>query len=899
MTLLLQACRSFIVLIAMLLATATAGAKEVTIALAEGHGSATFSEESLVFSKCEALEVGYSFDIPLEVMTQSKMNAGVVMQRYTATLDNGDVVDGLLTGEIDVVASQTYRYKVTGNEMTRQPVRVSMTRGNSGGPTVEIATWAGFRKGAVSFTFDDGAPSHVSDAGPLFDKYGYKATFNLVVNWNPDWSGFGNLAKNGHEIASHSNTHGNNMSGEEASSKKAIEGKIQQKYGVITVAYPNCNVPNESAVLQNYIVGRICNSGNSIVGKDGPSNWARVPAIMTGPNGSNDFKGPMGYVVNSNSWVSFLTHGFSGKNNGNATYSPTDISLIEDALKYAQQNDKDIWVAPMGHVAMYIKERKASKVEVKASNDYSTTIQLKHTIADNVSKYDYPLSLRVKSDWNKVEVTQDGAELENKIDGGYIYFDAVPNAGDIVVRNTGVKYVTVTPGTNVTVSGTVAWTSDGTDYYAEGATITLGYDGTVPTTGYTVGYTVTKAGGGTVSVDVTDGISSFVTPADDVTVSVRLMKQLTITAASGTKVYDGTALTGSYTSEGLLEGDAIVSVTVTGSQTAVGTCDNVASAAVIKNGDVDVTANYIITYVKGTLAVTTKTVSSPTITLSETSYVYDGTAKQPTVTVKDGETVIPETEYTVGYSDNTAAGTATVTITDKEGGNYSVSGSATFVITAKTVSTPSVTLSETSFVYDGSAKEPAVTVKDGETVIPETEYTVVYSDNTAAGIATVTITDKEGGNYSVSGSATFVITAKTVSTPSVTLSETSFVYDGSAKEPTVTVKDGETVIPETEYTVGYSDNTAAGTATVTITDKEGGNYSVSGSATFVIFVKGDANNDKKVDVADLVEMVNARDGHPSVRFVLKAADIDGSGSITDSDITAVANLIMKGQSNPM
>ena len=890
MTLLLQACRSFIVLIAMLLATATAGAKEVTIALAEGHGSATFSEESLVFSKCEALEVGYSFDIPLEVMTQSKMNAGVVMQRYTATLDNGDVVDGLLTGEIDVVASQTYRYKVTGNEMTRQPVRVSMTRGNSGGPTVEIATWAGFRKGAVSFTFDDGAPSHVSDAGPLFDKYGYKATFNLVVNWNPDWSGFGNLAKNGHEIASHSNTHGNNMSGEEASSKKAIEGKIQQKYGVITVAYPNCNVPNESAVLQNYIVGRICNSGNSIVGKDGPSNWARVPAIMTGPNGSNDFKGPMGSVVNSNSWVSFLTHGFSGKNNGNANYSPTDISLIEDALKYAQQNDKDIWVAPMGHVAMYIKERKASKVEVTQSYETSMTIELTHNIKDNVSDYDYPLSLRVKSDWMKVEVTQNGAKLESKFDGGYIYFDAIPNGGDIVVTR----------------------------------------------------------------------------------------KLLTITADSGTKAYDGTALTkNSYTCTGLASGDDIESVTVTGSQTTVGTSDNVPSAAMIKNADNDdVTETYEINYVNGTLAVTAKTVSTPSVTLSETSFVYDGSEKQPTVTVKDGETVIPETEYTVGYSDNTAAGTATVTITDKEGGNYSVSGSATFVITAKTVSTPSVTLSETSFVYDGSekqptvtvkdgetvipeteytvgysdnnavgtatvtitdkeggnysvsgsatfvitaktvstpsvtlsetdysydgsAKEPAVTVKDGETVIPETEYTVGYSDNTAAGTATVTITDKEGGNYSVSGSATFVITAKTVSTPSVTLSETSFVYDGSEKQPTVTVKDGETVIPETEYTVGYSDNTAAGTATVTITDKEGGNYSVSGSATFVIFVKGDANNDKKVDVADLVEMVNARDGHPSVRFVLKAADIDGSGSITNSDITAVANLIMKGQSNPM
>ena len=300
---------------------------------------------------------------------------------------------------------------------------------------VEIGTWSGFRKAAVSFTFDDGAPSHVSDAGPLFDKYGYKATFNLVVNWNPDWSGFGNMAKNGHEIASHSNTHPQNMSGEEASSKSSIASKIQQKYGVITLAYPNCNVPNAQEVLKNYIVGRICNSGNSQVGKDGPSNWAQVPAIMTGPNGSNDFKGPMGSVVQSNGWVSFLTHGFSGKNNGNATYSPTDIGLIEDALKYAQQNDKDIWVAPMGHVAMYIKERKAAKIE--ASGSGTITVKLTHNIKDNVSDYDYPLSIRVKYDGSKAEVTQAGAKLESKIDGGYVYFDAVPNAGDIVISAEG------------------------------------------------------------------------------------------------------------------------------------------------------------------------------------------------------------------------------------------------------------------------------------------------------------------------------------------------------------------------------------------------------------------------------------------------------------------------------
>ena len=305
---------------------------------------------------------------------------------------------------------------------------------------VEIATWSGFRKGAASFTFDDGAPSHVSDGGPLFDKYGYKGTFNVVVNWNPDWNGFGNMAKNGHEIASHSNSHGQNMSGEEASSKKAIEGKIQQKYGIITVAYPNCNVPNKSAVQQNYVIGRICNgswqSQPDMMGKDGPSDWTMASAIMTGSTGTNDFKGNMQKAVQQGGWIAFLTHGFEGKNNGSATYSPTPLGSIEDGLKWAQQNDKDIWVAPMGHVAMYIKERKASKAQASSSGS-TITVQLTHNIKDNVSNYDYPLSLRVKYSGSTANVTQAGAKIESKIDGGYVYFDAVPNAGDIVIAGEG------------------------------------------------------------------------------------------------------------------------------------------------------------------------------------------------------------------------------------------------------------------------------------------------------------------------------------------------------------------------------------------------------------------------------------------------------------------------------
>ena len=56
---------------------------------------------------------------------------------------------------------------------------------------------------------------------------------------------------------------------------------------------------------------------------------------------------------------------------------------------------------------------------------------------------------------------------------------------------------------------------------------------------------------------------------------------------------------------------------------------------------------------------------------------------------------------------------------------------------------------------------------------------------------------------------------------------------------------------------------------------------------------GDANNDGFVDAADLVEMINAKNGKASERFNLTNADIDRDGDITQEDIDAVVNMIMK------
>ena len=214
-------------------------------------------------------------------------------------------------------------------------------------------------------------------------------------------------------------------------------------------------------------------------------------------------------------------------------------------------------------------------------------------------------------------------------------------------------------------------------------------------------------------------------------------------------------------------------------------------------------------------------ISDCAITLSQTSYTYDGTEKKPAVTVKyGGETLAYGTDYTLVYFNNIQAGTATVAVVGL--GRYSGTENRNFTIQpdVKTdISTCTVTLGQTSYTYDGNEKKPTVTVKDGsKTLTAGTDYTVAYSNNTGAGSAAVTVTGK--GNYSGTVSKSFTIGARPIASATVTLSQTTYTYDGNEKKPTVTVKDGsKTLSAGTDYTVAYANNKNVGTATVTVTGK--------------------------------------------------------------------------------
>lgn len=145
--------------------------------------------------------------------------------------------------------------------------------------------------------------------------------------------------------------------------------------------------------------------------------------------------------------------------------------------------------------------------------------------------------------------------------------------------------------------------------------------------------------------------------------------------------------------------------------------------------------------------------AEPVISWDVTEFTYNARPQgEAKVTLENNETYNGTIQYTYGESVEglpTDAGTYILTVSIAEQDNYyAASSQATIVIKAKEV-TPTVVLTPDTYTYDGEAKHPAVKVMDGETVIPDTEYTVTWGDVRNVGPANAWILEKAGGNYTI------------------------------------------------------------------------------------------------------------------------------------------------------
>ena len=377
----------------------------------------------------------------------------------------------------------------------------------------------------------------------------------------------------------------------------------------------------------------------------------------------------------------------------------------------------------------------------------------------------------------------------------------------------------------------------------------------VENTDYSLTYSGDLINVGTVTITI-KGIGNY---TGEFTKTYQILpREYTVTTNTDSKVYDGTALTAGGTVNNLVDGET-VNLTMTGSQTDVGTSDNTYELNWTGSAK---ESNY--THGKdsiGTLTVTKQSIAPDpehpetykevTIT-SPSDEVYDGKEHKwiPTVTDKEENELVAKTDYEVTYSTTdftNVTGTITVTITGI--GNYTGKATRTYSITPKTYT---VTTESDSKVYDGTALTAGGKVSGivkGETVdftITGSQTSVGTSDNTYE--LNWTGSAKESNyKHGKDSIGTLTVKAKSIvpdgpDTPDekktgITVSDPSdSKYDGKEHREVLTVQDTKTndeLVAEKDYSVTYSDDLVnAGTVTITI---EGiGNYTGSFTKTYEI-----------------------------------------------------------------
>ena len=346
----------------------------------------------------------------------------------------------------------------------------------------------------------------------------------------------------------------------------------------------------------------------------------------------------------------------------------------------------------------------------------------------------------------------------------------------------------------------------------------------------------------------TDGKYTVESPKYAATIA---KKALTITAGSASKQYDGTALTKNAVTDctvtGLVNSDALDSITVTGSATNVADNGaNVPSNAVIKNGDAVKTRNYDINYVNGTLTITkaplTIKANDKTITYGEAAtndgVTYEGLVDSDTSSVVTGLTY----EYNYKQYDN--VGDYTITPKGATAANYEITyQSGKLTVNKKTVG---LTWNDAeNLYYNGEAKNVTATATERVNT-DNISVTVVGGKETAVGNYTAkatALTGEKAGNYDLPTDVTSVTKNYQIQ---AALSASDLTIDPTTVTATI---DGLTI-----KLVGYKN--ASGTVTVSKGENTAADNKLTvNGVTYTIDASGvkDVDTDK-INVSTTVEV---------------------------------------------
>ena len=295
------------------------------------------------------------------------------------------------------------------------------------------------------------------------------------------------------------------------------------------------------------------------------------------------------------------------------------------------------------------------------------------------------------------------------------------------------------------------------------------------------------------------------------------------------------------------------------------------------------------------------------VTINGVNTVYDGTDKEIDVTIPTGAKITYKTNAQDDYSETKPtfkdAVNYTVYYKIEIDNNYIViENSVPVIITPKDVT---VTADDKEKVYGEEDEELTYTAEgliENETLEGITLSREVGEDVGEYTITTTKNTTKDTNYNIITQNGTYTINKKTITEEEIKEMVTieNQVYTKEKVEPEIVIKDEDEIVPNTEYTVKYSDNVQPGIAKVTIKNAEGGNYIIETTElTFVIIEPGvisftepetpNSNNAKVIESAEeIISKIELTDDDvdkmkhgKNIEIYLEVKDISDSVSKTD------------------
>ena len=655
--------------------------------------------------------------------------------------------------------------------------------------THAITYFQGNKAGAVSFTFDDGYVSQATTAVSELNARGLKGTFFLITDpgWisnNISWATWRNVAAQGHEIASHTVTHPylstllseDQIRWEFSTSQATINQNIPGQSG-ITIAYPftDSNATVQAIVPDYYVAARggwtdeggtlnFYQAGMGPYGPFFPINFSNVSSAVMDGVGVDDptFNSHLDRAVLYHAWQPLMYHQIP------------DATAFGDVIDYIQ-GKQVYWIDTFGNIARYMKERLNSTVQVITDTSLEIRLNIVMDASLPTSIYNVPLTLRstVPASWVQVRVQQ-GITIQTLtpvLEGGenVVYYNAIPNGGDVVLTNPAIPtVVSISPasafvgsaafiltvtGTNFVNSSTIRWNnSDLTTTYISATQLTASIPASNISTIGTANVTVFNPipGGGT------SGQSPFSIIAKPITVTV---------IPNQSKVYGDAEPTFTYTSSDPAASFTGILKRISG--------ENVGTYAINQGTLTVVGNNYVITsFVPANFTISAKPItvtvkSGQSKIYSSADPIFTYTSSDPAATFTGALNRTPG-ENVGSY----AIGQGTLAVA---GNNYSITSfvSANFTITVKPITVTvnpgqSKIYGDAEPIFAYTSSDSATTFTGALNRVPGENVGTYAIDQDSLAVA--------GSNYSIASfvPANFVINQKAAS---VSPDTTSKIFD--------------------------------------------------------------------------------------------------------------------------